>query len=308
MKKRKVFMYKSVPLLAVIMLLCACGGAKSSDTPYGTDGAKTFDDDSKEKVSETTGGVDSYAASADTDEIDECLGLLISGTDENHTDAVISEEITVVTYFTEGGLVTIDFDSSIYDVDSYKRILTLAGITRRLCELESVNNVSFTCEGFPLMDSKGNAYGAFNADSFVENEGALINAYERAELHLYFADEDGQRLVETTETLVYSSNISKERLVVDKVISGPLSSGVYPTVNPATEVNVVTTQDGVCYVDLGSQFLNKTTNVSDEVMIYSIVNSLTALNGINKVQILIDGGSDDPLVADIYERKLELVE
>ena len=228
--------------------------------------------------------------------------------DEVLEKIAVPSEIEDVSYKVEGYTVFIDFDKGINEMDQYRKTVILADFTQRLCRLENVENVSFSSEGFPLADSKGNMYGLLNADSFVENEGALINAYERAELLLYFADESGQKLVETRESLVYSSNISMDRLVVDKLISGPLSSGAYPTLDPETVVNAVTTQDGVCYVDFGPQLLNKTTNVTDEVMIYSIVNSLTALNGVNKVKILIDGQSDNLLAEGLYERKLELIE
>lgn len=218
-----------------------------------------------------------------------------------------SENITSVTYNPDNKLANVDLDPCVNELDSYGKILCLSEITEDLCERDDVEQVIFTVDHLPLSDSRGNLYGILSKDSFVENEGALINAYERAELHLYFASEDGKSLVETRESLVYSSNISTDRLVVEKIISGPLSSGAFPTVNPSTGVNVVTTLDGVCYVDLDRQFLNRTTNVTDEVMIYSLVNSLTALTGINKVQILIDGSSDDPLVSSLYERNLELV-
>lgn len=292
MKKRNIIS----ALLFAAFLLTACG---ENDAEYGS---TNMDSISSAEENQTSTGIVNEEA------VESCVKGMMGDTTGKGGKSIIPNTITDVTYRVEGNTVVIDFDKGIYDLDPYKKITTLADVTKCLCSIDNVENVSFTCEGFPLVDSTGNVYGLLTQESFVENEGALINAYERAELLLYFANEDGQKLVETRESLVYSSNISMDRLVVDKIISGPKSSGAYPTIDPSTVINAVTTQDGVCYVDLGAQFLNKTTNVSDEVMIYSIVNSLTALNGINKVQILIDGQSDNPLVTAIYERKLELVE
>lgn len=292
MKKRNIVF----ALLFASFLLTACG---KNDAEYES---ANIDIISPAEDNQTSSGV------VNEETVEACVKEMLGKTAGKDVKSVITDTITDVMYRVEGNTVVIDFDKGIYDLEPYKKITVLADITRRLCGIAGVDNVSFTCEGFPLADSTGNVYGLLTQESFVENEGALINAYERAELLLYFANEDGHKLVETRESLVYSSNISMDRLVVDKLISGPKASGAYPTLNPSTVVNAVTTQDGVCYVDLGTQFLNKTTNISDEVMIYSIVNSLTALNGINKVQILIDGQSDNPLVTAIYERKLELVE
>ena len=54
----------------------------------------------------------------------------------------------------------------------------------------------------------------------------------------------------------------------------------------------VTVKDGTCYVNLDNGFLTQTYNVSAEVQIYSIVNSLVELSNINKVQIAVNGNTD----------------
>ena len=101
-------------------------------------------------------------------------------------------------------------------------------------------------------------------------------------------------------------------MVVESIIAGPKSSEVFATVNPSTVINDVMTDNGICYVSLNRDFLNKTTNVSDEVLIYSLVNSLTQLGNVNKVQILIDGRSDARLgeydLSKLFERNLEMIE
>ena len=54
----------------------------------------------------------------------------------------------------------------------------------------------------------------------------------------------------------------------------------------------MTVKDGTCYVNLDNGFLTQTYNVSAEVQIYSIVNSLVELSNINKVQIAVNGNTD----------------
>ena len=52
------------------------------------------------------------------------------------------------------------------------------------------------------------------ADLFIDNAGNEINAYEKTRLLLYFTNEDGERLIGVqTKPVVYSSNISMEKLV-----------------------------------------------------------------------------------------------
>ena len=105
-----------------------------------------------------------------------------------------------------------------------------------------------------------------------------------------------------------------ERLVVEQLIAGPAKNeAVFPTINPATKVISVNVQDGICYVNLGSNFLTQIFNVTSDVTIYSITNSLVELSNVNKVQISIDGNTninykENISLSTVFERNLEIVE
>ena len=65
------------------------------------------------------------------------------------------------------------------------------------------------------------------------------------------------------------------------------------TVPSGTKLISVSVVDGVCYVNLSDSFKNnKNPEVTEEVLLYSIVNSLTELQGVSKVQISINGSTD----------------
>jgi len=257
-----------------------------------------------------------YEPVSDLTDVSESVGMLlqrlIDGPSGGRLRSAIPNEITSVTYIIGSQTVGVNFDGSYDDIPQDRKLLCEAAVVRTLCSLDSVYAVSFSVEGQPLCDSQGIPVGLLTPDSFVENDGAMINAYERAELHLFFADESGQKLVEKAETVTYNSNISMDRLVVENIIQGPRSTDAFATINPATVVNSVTTRDGVCYVNLSKDYLNKITNVTDKVMLYSIVNSLTRLGNINKVQILIDGETNARLgeieLSKLFERNLEMID
>ena len=83
--------------------------------------------------------------------------------------------------------------------------------------------------------------------------------------------------------------------------------------DPNIKINTVTVRDGVCYVNLDGTFLSQTTNVSADVVIYSIVNSLVELSDINKVQFSVNGESEVTFketmpLSEIYGRNLDILE
>ena len=296
-------MTKTAILLA-LSLLCACAPAPA-ETEEGVINVYDLSRDMSHIEAVEYQMTESGNVS---DRVKELLQRIIDGPSGGRVHSAIPEEITSVTYYIGPQTVGVNFNSAYNEVSSMRKILCEAAIVRTLCQLEDVYAVSFYVEGIPVCDSKGIPIGLLTPDSFVENDGSMINAYERAELHLFFASEDGRELVEKVETVTYNSNISMDRLVVDNIISGPRSTDAFATVNPSTVVNSVNTQDGVCYVNLSKDFLNKITNVTDEVMIYSIVNSLTSLSNVNKVQILIDGDMNvevgDYKLSTLFERKI----
>lgn len=290
-----------------VLLMCGCGGSQ----PEEQEGAMYVYDLSPD-MSHILAAP--YTPTAGTEDVSALVGELlqriIDGPSGGRRNSAIPNEITSVTYYIGPRTVGVNFNSAYDEVPQMRRILCEAAIVRTLCQLDEVYAVTFSVEGTPVCDSKGVPLGLLTPDSFIENDGSMINAYERVELHLFFASEDGKSLVEKAQTVTYNSNISKDRLVVDNIIAGPRSTDAYATINPSTQVNSVTTQDGVCYVNLSGDFLNKITNVTDEVMIYSIVNSLTRLDNINKVQILIDGDMNVSLgeydLSTLFERNLSI--
>ena len=152
-----------------------------------------------------------------------------------------------------------------------------------------------------------------SADTFIENAGDEINAYEKVNLRLYFANEDGTGLVEENRrNVVYNSNISLDKLVVEQLVKGPSTDGAYPAVNPSAKIVSVSAKDGICYVNFGEDFQTPPNNVSAEVTIYSVVNSLVELPNINKVQISIGGETNITYrekfnLNDLFERNLDLL-
>lgn len=110
----------------------------------------------------------------------------------------------------------------------------------------------------------------------------------------------------------YNSNISMEKLVVEYLVKGPDIDGVYPVINPGTKILSVTVKDGICYVNFDENFMTQLYNVTADVVIYSIANSLVELPNVNKVQIAVNGKTDIVYretfnLSNLYERNLDLV-
>ena len=221
------------------------------------------------------------------------------------------QNFTVTGTTLQNGTLTVCLSSDYEELETVREILTRAALVNTLCQIDGVDSVSFLCGDHPLTNEDGSVVTAMNSDMFIFNSGKEIMNYEKVRLHLYFANEDGDQLVDTYRNVVYNSNISMERLVVEQVLKGPNSDVVFPTLNPASKVLSVTTRDGVCYVNLDQTFLTEPYGVTSQVAIYSLVNSLTELSSVSAVQITIEGKTGkafmDSSLSSAFERNLSVV-
>ncbi len=298
-----------IALVMGLLLCTACGDRREAQevTSYkiyyvNNDETKIVD---REYMSETSDGALLLA---------EFLEQLAHISEKMEYETLLEKEISVVGHTLDNGLLTLDFDESYHNLRGTREILARASIVRTLTQIPGVERITFTVNGEQLMDAAGAAVGVMAADTFIENAGNEINAYEKVDLRLYFANEAGDSLVEEIRrNVVYNSNISLEKLVVEKLVEGPMAEGAYPTINPTTKIVSVIVKDGTCYVNLNNDFLNQPYNVASDVTIYSITNSLAELSNVNRVQISINGETnisyrENMSLNNVFERNLDILE
>lgn len=304
MKKEKLLFL----LLLCVLALTGCG--------------KTKEDDGKQKIEvyylnkeETKISSEAYRVQSTElgRQIEELLHVMAQMPEEVENKAVISNAFMVLDAAVEEGKLILTVDEGYRSLTATTEVLTRAALVRTLTQLKGIDYVSMQVRDEPLTDRSGNPVGIMEASMFVDNAGDEINAYEKVRLTLYYTEETGTKLVEASKTLVFNTNISLEKLVMEQLIAGPGKGELYPTIHPDTKINNVTVKDGICYVNLNETFLTQVTNATSEVTIYSIVNSLIELPNVNKVQISINGNTDGTYresipFSTVFERNLELIE
>lgn len=246
--------------------------------------------------------------------LEELLVQLGTVSEKLEYKAPLAAEYSLLDYAISEEQLTLIFDANYRDQPITTEVLMRAAIVRTMTQVEGISYVAFQINSEPLTDAMGGVIGLMSADQFIDNAGNEINTYEKAKLTLYLANAEGDRLRTVSRSVVYSSNIPMERLVVEQLIAGPESAEeAFPTLNPATKIVSVNVKDGICYVNLDSSFLTQVYNVTSEVTIYSITNSLVELPNINKVQLSVNGDTnvnykENTSLSVVFERNLELVE
>ena len=304
--KRAVFCF----LPALLFLFSGCGRNAQEETESGQAFEVYYLNREETTLSSETVYLDEELTQ--DEQISALLTALQTAPEDVSLKASAGTSFQINGYKVDEGQLNIDVDESYRKLPATTEVLVRVSLVRTFVQAEGINHILMTVAGESLTDTSGTAVGPMTADTFIDNAGDAINPNEMVTLTLYFANETGDRLVETTRTLEYNSNISVERLVVDCLVNGPDTDQAFPTINPNTKVLGVTSRDGICYVNLDETFLTQVYTVTPEVVIYSITNSLVELTSVNKVQISINGQTDVVFretfnLANLYERNLDLI-
>lgn len=128
---------------------------------------------------------------------------------------------------------------------------------------------------------------------------------ELTELTLYFATDNAMLKKITVKTELGEK--SEEEAVVDLLIKGVDDEEMISVIPSETKINSVKTADGTCTVDLSGDFVDGDfSGTADRTLaVYSIVNSLTELDGVENVQFLTDGEKQEIFGDFLFDEPFE---
>ncbi|MDO4554709.1 MAG: GerMN domain-containing protein [Lachnospiraceae bacterium] len=209
--------------------------------------------------------------------------------------------------------LVIDFTSSYSKLSSVNEIFLRAGVVKSLVQLDGIHSVEFKQNGTPLMTLDEQPVGMMTAESFIDDSNENWGVTQEDIITLYYANESGDRLVGEDARVTVENNVPMEQEIIERLIAGSDKNGCYQAIPEGTKVIKTVTKNGTCYVDLNENFLNPMESVSAEVTVYSVVNSLTELSSVSKVQFTINGEKVSRLRESLdfdvsFERNLDLEE
>lgn len=223
----------------------------------------------------------------------------------------LSDKVTYQGFKRTDQVLYLYFDNNYTSMPSYREVLCRAALVKTLTQVAAVDHVSIYCGGQPLMGVDGVPVGMMMASDFVDSISD-VNAFESTELTLYFTDESGEKLYAEKRSVMHNINTSAQKVIIDELIHGPENSTLRPTLDAKVKLLNVSVNENVCYLNFDASFLNNTLEVKDYIPIYSIVNSISELSGVNRVQISVNG-SQDVLFRDsislntVFERNLDYI-
>ena len=278
-------------ILAAIMLTTVLSACSESTLKYS---AKLYfvNSDSTELVQETREiSIDENLSVA------ECvIKELLTGPKNPEYKAIIPKAAKLNEVNLAGNLAIIDFSKEVYPETDADILLLSTSVLRTVAEIEGITRVLITVDGKDFETSEGNFVGIMDKEDIVFDTTPEVK--QQQYITLYFADKDGSALVEETRKITVNEKEKIEMQAIKELIKGPDDKELSKTIPAETKILSVETKEGVCFVNLSQEFISRHPGgtMGEQLTIYSIVNTLTSLEGIEKVQFLIEGQKNESFI------------
>ncbi|MBP3912769.1 MAG: GerMN domain-containing protein [Niameybacter sp.] len=196
----------------------------------------------------------------------------------------------------------INFTKDYDKLDTPTQIIHRAMLVYTLTELEFIDKIEFFAGDQPLVNSNGEKIEP------VERKDILISVLNPKPptnsqiITLYFPGPQGDLLYKEPREIRVDNNTPLENYILAELIKGPVTQGLVAPLPIDTKVNAIKTQDGVCQIDLSYdlQVPQLANGLREDIVIYSIVDSLTELSRIKKVIFLKDGKKQTEFTLPIH--------
>ncbi|MCC8013951.1 MAG: GerMN domain-containing protein [Eubacterium sp.] len=186
----------------------------------------------------------------------------------------------------ENKTVYIDLSAEFVQMTSADALFLKASLVYTLTALGFIDNVyisvngsAVTAEGEPL-----------NRRNVLLNPDIAAEKVNYQSVTLYFTDKNAQSLIGETRLIEIKQSQSIEYQIAEQLLAGPENSDLVSVIPSGTKLINTNTENDICYVNLSSNFINKSAASPVSLLqIYSIVNTLTALDNVNSVQLYVEG-------------------
>lgn len=219
----------------------------------------------------------------------EVVCALIKGPSDGKKSRVLPEGTQINSIEVIKGDVVVDFSDEYLSGDSAQDILSAYAVVKSLCGIPNINRVKVSVCKNAVTTPSGSRLGFLSNDDIkLESD---MNKDETRKVKLYFADSAANGLACEEREINCSDDQPLEQLIVSELIKGPSYTNLAAVLTADTQVISVQTKDGICFVNLKANFLdrNSGSGAKESFAVYSIVNSLTEIDAVNAVQFLIEG-------------------
>ncbi|WP_297232854.1 GerMN domain-containing protein [uncultured Flavonifractor sp.] len=234
------------------------------------------------------------ALSAGQETVPALMSLLLSQPESAGLTSPFPSGLRLLDWQLEEGRLHLDLSDHYYSLSGVDLTLADACLALTFCQLEEVDSVYVTVEGHEL---------PYRAAQQLSMENILLagGADEPMSLgvDLWYLKPGGRALGVERRQIVKTVDQTLVQAVLAAWADGP-EGELISCLPQGSQIRSVEVQDGVCVVDLSQEYIDglPRSEQTAALTVYAMVNTLCELDGVEAVQLYIDG-EPAPAVGDL---------
>ena len=199
-------------------------------------------------------------------------------------------------------LAIVDFSKEYNLTNSTGDAIARVAVVNTLTGIPGIEKVKILVEGKELLGKTGKPLGELGR-VMLDAQGHPVQG-EVKYITVYFGNANADKVVAEKREVCLKQGETLEKLVFEELSKGPVQQGLYPVIPKGTRLLSIETKNGLCFLNLSREFVDNHPGGSagEAITINSIVNSLTELPDINKVQFMIEGKTEEVFIHVMFDK------
>lgn len=219
------------------------------------------------------------------------LKALISGPERAELRNPMPEGTKVLSVKKENNTAVVDFSKEYGMFNGLDEVVERVSVVNTLTEIGGIEKVRILVEGKELAGPSGEAFGELTRVA-LDSQGYPVTSGEKS-VTLYFSDMQAEYLVPEVRKIKLNDGEKVEKVIsviFEELKKGPASDEMSAVIPENARLLSVNVKDGLCTLDFSKEFVDNNMGSAGEMLtLYSIVNSMTEIPEVKKVQFLIEG-------------------
>lgn len=277
--------HMAAALLALTLLLSGCGRTEEEGQTlrlfYPVTAYEAGGDVLQSEAIDWSAQVNTSA----TEQVEEVIRILQNRNGEMDFTSPIPQGVELLQCTVSNGLAVLNFSTAYQWLSGMKMTIADYCITLSAAQIPGVRRVQIIVDGQPISGKENQTFTT--GDVLMTSSEDIVKAVT---VTLYFPDAEGALREEKRELLIYEGE-NRCRRVLDALLEGPQTEGLLPLLPEDAGIAGVWQDESTCCLNFSSNYFRKLCNSSldQDMIVQGLVRSVCSLEGVQSLQILVDG-------------------
>ena len=221
-----------------------------------------------------------------SDDLKTLLSLYCEGPRDPALESPLPSDAAVLGHTLYNQVLTLRFNDSLSELTGVELTVAAGCLARTFLPLTGATTLVLTADG-GFLNGETSLRVTLEDLNFQDDSLDLLHA----EFPVYYASPDRRYLIKETISLRHTAPEELPMYLLEQLLTPPAGTTLRSALPSGTYFNSVTVENGLCTVDVSEEFDSRRfySMSAQSLSLLSIVNTMTALEEIDRVEITVEG-------------------